>query len=332
MDTFRSPPEPEERENEKKLRPQTFAEFIGQKHIVENIMLMAKSARIRKQSMDHVLFSGPPGLGKTSLAMILARFLQSDLHTISGPAIDKKGDLAAIFSNMGVHDVLFIDEIHRMPIVVEEILYSAMEDFRMDIIIGQGPTARSMQLNLPPFTLIGATTRSGLLSSPLRDRFTAHLHFDLYDKDSLTQIISDNASKLSMKIRQDASQRIAHSSRGTPRIANRILRRVRDYTLVREMNEITQNEVEAALDLMGIDDKGLDRMDRKIMDVIRDYYKGGPVGLKALCATLGEEKGTIEDVYEPWLLKEGFIIRTSHGRMLPKQKITPENKNELEIE
>ena len=282
-------------------------------------MVMAKSAQIRKQAMDHVLLSGPPGLGKTSLAMILAKYLGSELHLISGPAIDKKGDLAAILSNLAPKDLLFIDEIHRMPVAVEEILYSAMEDFRMDIIIGQGPTARNMQLGLAPFTLVAATTRSGLLSAPLRDRFVGHLHFDLYDRDSLAQIISDNAVKLTMEITHDACQSIARSARGTPRIANRILRRVRDYALIQKKRQITQREVDYALNLMEIDPNGLDSMDRKIIHVICSYYKGGPVGMEALCATLGEDKRTIEDVYEPWLLREGFIVRTSRGRMVPEK-------------
>ena len=327
MDILRATETEGEKVGEEKLRPQNFSEFIGQKQIVDNIMVMAKSAQIRKQAMDHILLSGPPGLGKTSLAMILAKYLGSELHLISGPAIDKKGDLAAMLSNLAVNDLLFIDEVHRMPVTVEEILYSAMEDFRMDIIIGQGPTARNMQLKLPPFTLVAATTRSGLLSAPLRDRFVGHLHFELYDKDSLAKIVHDNAFKLSMKITEGASSHIARSSRGTPRIANRILRRVRDYTLIRQKRQITEEEVDYALKLMEIDQDGLDNMDRKIIHVIRSYYQGGPVGMEALCATLGEDRRTIEDVYEPWLLREGFIVRTSRGRMIPqKSESTPPGK------
>ncbi|MCY4524647.1 MAG: Holliday junction branch migration DNA helicase RuvB [Halobacteriovoraceae bacterium] len=318
-DILRSSKTEGEKRSEEKLRPRNFTEFIGQKQIVDNIMVMAQSAQIRNQAMDHVLLSGPPGLGKTSLAMILAKFLDSELHLISGPAIDKKGDLAAMLSNLAPKDLLFIDEIHRMPVAVEEILYSAMEDFRMDIIMGQGPTARNMQLSLPPFTLIAATTRSGLLSAPLRDRFVAHLHFDLYDLESLAKIVNDNATKLSMRITQDACSHIARSARGTPRIANRILRRVRDYTLIEKKREITEKEVDYALNLMEIDKNGLDSMDRRIIHVIRTYYKGGPVGMEALCATLGEDKKTVEDVYEPWLLREGFIVRTSRGRMITKK-------------
>lgn len=305
-----------EKNQEQKLRPQCFDEYIGQKKVVENIEVMVKSALIRKTAMDHVLLSGPPGLGKTSLAMIIAKELGSEMHLISGPAIDKKGDLAAVLTNLGANDVLFIDEIHRMPIAVEEILYSAMEDFRLDILIGEGPSARTMQIDLVPFTLIGATTRAGLLSTPLRDRFLASLHFDFYKPESLAKIVENNTRKLDMTIETKAKGEIATRSRGTPRIANRILRRVRDFSLINESSEITMNEVNQALKLMDIDSKGLDGMDRKIMRVIAEYYNGGPVGIDALAATLGEDKATIEEVYEPFLLKEGMLLRTARGRAL----------------
>jgi len=311
---------PEVKEDEIKhdilLRPTNFSEYVGQKKIVENINVMVQSALMRKHAMDHVLLSGPPGLGKTSLAMIIAKELKTELHVISGPAIEKKGDLAAILTNLNAGDVLFIDEIHRMHISVEEILYSAMEDYRLDIMIGQGTSARTMQIDVAPFTLIGATTRSGLLSNPLRDRFMADLHFDFYASSELAQIIERNALKLKVQLSPEARKKISGCSRGTPRIANRVLRRVRDFALVAHKDQVQLPEVEEALRLMDIDELGLDRMDRKILSVIEEYYAGGPVGIEALCATLAEDRTTIEDVYEPYLLKEGFLLRTPRGRMI----------------
>ncbi|OIQ18237.1 MAG: Holliday junction DNA helicase RuvB [Bacteriovorax sp. MedPE-SWde] len=309
----------EEVKKEVLLRPENFSEYIGQKKIVQNIDVMVESAKIREQSMDHVLLSGPPGLGKTSLAMIISKALGSDLHVISGPAIEKKGDLAALLTNLEPRDVLFIDEIHRLPVAVEEILYSAMEDYRLDIVIGEGAAARTMQIDIAPFTLIGATTRSGLLSNPLRDRFMAHLHFDFYSPEELAKIVENNAKKLTLKIEDEARLKMAKCSRGTPRIANRILRRVRDFAVVRKSDEVSMTDVEHSLDMMEIDSEGLDRMDRKILSVITDYYNGGPVGVEALCATLGEDRNTIEDVYEPYLLKEGFLIRTPRGREISEK-------------
>ena len=304
----------EETRQEVLLRPNNFDEYVGQRKVVKNIEVMVESAKIRQTAMDHALLSGPPGLGKTSLAMLVAKALGSELHVISGPAIEKKGDLAAILTNLNPRDVLFIDEIHRMHISVEEILYSAMEDFRLDIVIGQGPSARTMQIQVAPFTLIGATTRSGLLSNPLRDRFMAHLHFDFYQQDELKAIIYNNSKKLDVQISDDALDLMANCARGTPRIANRILRRVRDFAVVKNEQKISLNSVNEALKMMDIDHYGLDRMDRKILQVINDYYKGGPVGIEALCATLAEDRNTIEDVYEPYLLKEGFLLRTPRGR------------------
>lgn len=301
------------------LRPKDFSEYIGQRSVVDNVNLMVKSAMMREAAMDHILLSGPPGLGKTSLAMIIASALGTNLHVISGPAIEKKGDLAAILSNLEARDVLFIDEIHRMHISVEEILYSAMEDFRLDIVIGQGTSARTMEIAIAPFTLIGATTKSGLLSNPLRDRFIANLHFDYYEADDLAKIISLNASKMKVCIEADALSDMAKCSRGTPRIANRILRRVRDYALVDKSELVTCDIVRKSLKLMEIDHFGLDRMDRKILTVIKDYYSGGPVGIEALCATLAEDRGTVEDVYEPFLLKEGFLMRTPRGREISEK-------------
>lgn len=308
-------------EHDVKLRPQNFNEYIGQKRVVENVELMVKSALKRKTAMDHVLLSGPPGLGKTSLAMLIAKNIGSELHVISGPAVEKKGDLAAVLTNLNPQDVLFIDEIHRMHISVEEILYSAMEDYRLDILIGQGASARTMQIDLVPFTLIGATTRSGLLSNPLRDRFMAHLHFDYYSSNELAQILKNNAIKMNLNLIEDAKVEIAKRSRGTPRIANRILRRVRDFALVEDHTDIEIADVHKALELLDIDSLGLDSMDRKILTVMRDYYSSGPVGIDALSATLGEDKQTIEEVYEPFLLKEGLILRTPRGRQLSDKAI-----------
>jgi Holliday junction DNA helicase RuvB len=308
-----------DREQEAQLRPQNFSEFIGQKKVIDNIDLMVKSALMRKSAMDHVLLSGPPGLGKTSLAMLISKALGSELHLVSGPAIEKKGDIAAVLTNLKPRDVLFIDEIHRMHITVEEILYSAMEDFRLDILIGQGASARTMQIDLAPFTLIGATTRSGLLSNPLRDRFMAHLNFDFYEPELLAKILLNNAKKMGIDLSSDAKDQIARRSRGTPRIANRILRRVRDFALVNNSKLIESREVQAALSLLDIDDLGLDSMDRKILNVMKNYYQGGPVGIEALSATLGEDKQTIEEVYEPYLLKEGLILRTPRGRILSEK-------------
>lgn len=307
---------PQEKEQEARLRPQNFSEFIGQKKVVDNVDLMVKSAIVRKAAMDHVLLSGPPGLGKTSLAMLISKALGSELHLVSGPAIEKKGDIAAVLTNVKPRDVLFIDEIHRMHIAVEEILYSAMEDFRLDILIGQGATARTMQIDLAPFTLIGATTRSGLLSNPLRDRFMAHLNFDYYEPKEISHILINNAGKMGISLSTEAKQEIAQRSRGTPRIANRILRRVRDFALVSGTGKVGVSEVGSAMELLDIDNLGLDSMDRKILNVMKNYYSGGPVGIDALSATLGEDKQTIEEVYEPYLLKQGLILRTPRGRVL----------------
>ena len=309
----------EEYKHEVILRPIDFTEYVGQRKVVQNIEVMVESAKIRSSAMDHALLSGPPGLGKTSLAMLIAKAIGSELHVISGPAIEKKGDLAAILTNLNPRDVLFIDEIHRMNIAVEEILYSAMEDYRLDIVIGQGPSARTMQIQVAPFTLIGATTRSGLLSNPLRDRFMAHLHFDFYQEADLSKIISNNAKKLEVVLEDSSLNMMAACARGTPRIANRILRRVRDFSLVKGEKTISESAVKNALFLMDIDFQGLDRMDRKILQVIEDYYKGGPVGIDTLCATLSEDRTTIEDVYEPYLLKEGFLLRTPRGREISQK-------------
>ncbi|MFP5457522.1 MAG: Holliday junction branch migration DNA helicase RuvB [Bacteriovoracia bacterium] len=310
-----------ERDQEIALRPRSFSEYVGQEKVVANISVMVESAKIRSAAMDHVLLSGPPGLGKTSLAMLIANALGSEMHVVSGPAIEKKGDLAAVLTNLKANDVLFIDEIHRMHIAVEEILYSAMEDYRLDILIGQGASARTMQIDLVPFTLIGATTRSGLLSNPLRDRFMAHLSFDYYSSETLARILAANASKLQMSLNEESKFEIARRARGTPRIANRILRRVRDYVLVAGKKTVELVDVQKALQLMDIDELGLDSMDRKILSVMKQYYSGGPVGIEALSATLGEDKQTIEEVYEPFLLKQGLILRTPRGRVLSEDAV-----------
>lgn len=318
--------ESSETEREIRLRPETFEEYIGQKRVVENVELMVKSAVKRNAAMDHALLSGPPGLGKTSLAMLMAKNIGSELHVVSGPAIEKKGDLAAVLTNLQPRDVLFIDEIHRMHISVEEILYSAMEDYRLDILIGQGASARTMQIDLVPFTLVGATTRSGLLSNPLRDRFMAHLHFEYYSPKELSIILKNNAKKMKVDLQGPALDEIARRSRGTPRIANRILRRVRDFALVEGHQTVGVEDVQKALNLLDIDQIGLDSMDRKILSVIKDYYANGPVGIDALCATLGEDKQTIEEVYEPFLLKEGLLLRTPRGRTLSERALDHINK------
>jgi Holliday junction DNA helicase RuvB len=299
-----------------RLRPQSLDEYIGQKVIVDNLKVMIASAQMRKSAMDHTLLSGPPGLGKTTLAMIIARTLGHELFVVSGPAVEKKGDLAAILTNLNQGDILFIDEIHRMHIAVEEILYSAMEDYRLDIVLGQGPSARTMQIDLAPFTLIAATTRTGLLSNPLRDRFMAQFHFDFYSPEELAIIVKNNAQKLKIHLDATALDLIARCARGTPRIANRILRRVRDYALVEKKATVAPEEVLKALHMLEIDKLGLDRMDRKILSVIADFYHGGPVGIEALCATLAEDRGTIEDVYEPYLMKTGLLQRTPRGRTI----------------
>lgn len=315
----------QEFEDDKRLnfRPQNFATYVGQKSVVDNIEVMVMSALRRQAPLDHILFCGPPGLGKTSLAMLVASQMNAKLHVISGPALERKADLAAVLTNLAPNDVLFIDEIHRMHISIEEILYSALEDFRLDIILGQGASARTMQVGLNPFTLIGATTRAGLLSNPLRDRFHCLLNFDYYEVDDLKQIIKNNAAKLDLNLDEFAITEIACRSRGTPRISLRLLRRIRDFVIVANQQDqlVSKELVKHSLKMLRIDNQGLDSMDLKIMQTMKEVYQGGPVGIEALAATLAEDKGTLEDVHEPYLLKEGYILRTPRGRVLSEKAI-----------
>ncbi len=297
------------------LRPHSLAEFVGQERLKKILGMSIEAARKRGEVLDHVLFSGPPGLGKTSLAHIIARELRVNVRTTSGPAIERAGDLAAIVADLEKGDVLFIDEIHRLARVVEEILYPAMEDFELNIVVGKGPVARTMKLAVKPFTLVGATTRSGLLSHPLRDRFGQHFHLEFYTKEDLAEIVRRSARLLKVRLDDDGGDEIAARSRGTPRIANRLLRRVRDFAQVNEEPVITRQVALGALELLEIDAMGFDKMDRAILATIIDKFDGGPVGVESLAASVGEERDTIEEVYEPYLMQEGFIARTQRGRI-----------------
>jgi len=303
-----------EKEFENALRPLTFSDFSGQNKIVENLKIFVQAARMRTESLDHVLLHGPPGLGKTTLSSIIANELNVGFKITSGPVLDKPGDLAGLLTSLEPNDVLFIDEIHRLSPIVEEYLYSAMEDYRIDIMIDKGPSARSIQLDLNPFTLIGATTRSGLLTAPLRARFGINCHFEYYDIKVITGIIKRSANLLDVPIDNQAALEIGGRSRGTPRIANALLRRVRDFAQVKGNGTINLEIAQYALEALNIDKFGLDEIDNKILNTIIDKFRGGPVGLTTIATALGEDAGTIEEVYEPFLIKEGFMKRTPRGR------------------
>ncbi len=306
----------EDNELENNIRPMTLNEYIGQKTIREHIKIFIEAAKTRGEALDHVLLYGPPGLGKTTMAGVIGNEMGVNIKITSGPAIERPGDLAAILNNLREHDILFIDEIHRMARPVEEVLYSAMEDYCIDVVVGKGPAAKSIRISLPHFTLIGATTRAGMLSAPLRDRFGIVERLEYYTDDDLAEIITRTATILGTEIEYSAALRLARCSRGTPRVANRLLKRIRDIALIKFDNHITEDVCNKALELLNIDTNGLDDTDRRIIQLMAANFKGGPVGLDTLAAMAGEERDTIEDVYEPFLMQQGFIVRTPRGRML----------------
>lgn len=304
--------------SEESLRPQRLSQYIGQDKVINELTIYIEAAKRRSEALDHVLIYGPPGLGKTTLAFVIANEMNVNIHTTSGPAIEKPGDLMVLLNELNAGDILFIDEIHRLPRIVEEMLYSAMEDYYVDIIIGQDATARPVHFTLPPFTLIGATTKAGNLSSPLRTRFGIVLRMDFYEEPDLKKIVTRTSGVLNTQIEADGALEIARRSRGTPRIANRLLRRVRDYAQINADGVITSDVADDALNLLEVDDKGLDATDRQILRTMIDYYHGGPVGIGSISATIGEDRETIEDMYEPYLLQIGFIHRTQRGRIVSK--------------
>jgi Holliday junction DNA helicase RuvB len=310
-----APTTPQEQALERTLRPKLLEEYVGQEKIRGQLTIFIEAARGRKEALDHVLLFGPPGLGKTTLAHIIAREMSVNLRHTSGPVLERPGDLAAILTNLEPNDVLFIDEIHRLPPVVEEILYPALEDYQIDIMIGEGPAARSVKLDLPPFTLIGATTRAGMLTNPLRDRFGVIARLEFYTLEELARIVQRSAELLAIEVHPEGAREIASRSRGTPRVANRLLRRVRDYAEVRAKGRVTREVADAALKMLDVDAVGLDVMDRKLLLAVIEKFGGGPVGIENLAAAIGEERDTIEDVLEPYLIQEGYLQRTLRGRM-----------------
>ena len=308
-------PDPEDLTIEQSLRPRTLEEYIGQTRIVDKLRVFIQAARERREALDHVLLFGPPGLGKTTLANIIAEEMNTSLRTTSGPVLERAGDLAAILTNLEAGQVLFIDEIHRLGPTVEEILYPALEDYALDLIIGQGPAARTMKIELPRFTLVGATTRAGLITAPLRGRFGIVHRLDFYQPEHLAEIVTRSATLLHVTMDEDGAREIARRSRGTPRIVNRLLRRVRDFAQVEGEGKIDMETARRALELLEVDELGFDEVDRKILTTLIEHYSGGPAGIKALAAAVGEDHGTLEDLYEPFLIQEGFLQRTNRGRV-----------------